>query len=223
MPLHSDTIIITCSYPEGRLTTSLALHLFWWLTLCTPSSSPPSPGSQLVFDSEEWGYLADSQSLIIANWGIQNGVHHVSHPGCLSHTSWLILLHHLPSTHNYFVFSIRCASLRLSLDLAFLTQLQVVGTPSLKDADPVHRRTDHLDSVLLIQPSFLGSQPHPPPEVPSPVIFLVPLALFWNHVPTLGIPYYLPGHLSLLVSEYYGLQTTNRKVYRTKDTGNVSG
>lgn len=150
-----------------------------------------------------------------ANRGIQNGVRRASQPRCLSHTSWLILLHHVPSTHNYFVFSIPCASLRLYLDLPFLTQLQAVGTRALKDPNPMHLSTDYLHSCLLIQPSFLGSHGYllrfPHHQTNSPVIFLVPLALFWKHVLPVGIPHGLPGHLSLLVSEYYELPITTGK------------
>lgn len=110
------------------------------------------------------------------------------------------------------MFSIPCASPRLSLDLAFLTQLLVAGTPGLKDPNPVYLSTDHWSSFLLIQPSFLGSHTHllgfPPRQTNSPVIFLVLLDLFWKHVLPVSIPHCLSSHLPLLVPEYYRLHIT---------------
>jgi hypothetical protein len=129
-------------------------------------------------------------------------------PPQISQSHLLIhLLYHLPSTHHSLVFSIPCASLRCSLDLAFLTQPQVVGTAGLKDPNPMHLSNDHCSPVLLSQPCFLGSHTHLlrplPHQTNSPVVFLVPLALFWKHVLPVGILHCLPGHLSLLVSKYY--------------------
>lgn len=119
------------------------------------------------------------------------------------------------STHTILWFSLPCASLPLYLDQASVPQLQVAETPGLKNPTSVHLSTHQPDPFMQIQLSFLRSHAHLLRILPTSCEEQLPTSEFVSprkHALPVGIPHCpTPGHLSLLVSKYYGLHVTAGK------------